>query len=105
MSDIGFDSSIDRLEGTRSVIGGLIIKGDRNKSNPASKESMLGLEKLAEEKRKRKIDAGEDKPKRLKDLSPNRGTDIDDWENSRSPQDIVLEIRTGGPNLDIIDLH
>lgn len=83
MSDIGFDSSIDRLEGARSVVGGLIIKADRNKSNSASRESMLGLEKLAEEKRKRKIDAGEDKPKRLKDLSPNRGTDIDDWENSR----------------------
>ena len=83
MSDIGFDSSIDRLEGTRSVVGGLIIKADRNKSNSASRESMLGLEKLAEEKRKRKIDAGEDKPKRLRDLSPNRGTDIDDWENSR----------------------
>ena len=44
---------------------------------------MLGLEKLAEEKRKRKLDADEDKPKRLKDLSPNRGRDVDDWENSR----------------------
>ena len=83
MSDIGFDDSIDWLEGARSLVGGLIIKGNINKSNPASKESVLGLQKLADEKRKRKIDADEDKPKRLKVLSPNRGTDVDDWENSR----------------------
>ena len=83
MSDIGFDDSIDRLEGTRSMVGGLVIKGNNNKSNPASKESVLGLQKLAEEKRKRKFDADEDKPKQLKDLSPNRVTDANDWENSR----------------------
>ena len=83
MSDIGFDDSIDRLEGTTSIVGGLIIRGNGNKSNPTSKESMLGLQKLAQEKRKRKLDADEDKPKRLKNLSTNRGTDVNDWENSR----------------------
>ena len=61
----------------------LVKKGNSNKSNPAPKESALGLQKLAEEKRKRKIDADEDKRKRLKYLSPNRGTDVDDWESSR----------------------
>ena len=89
----------------------LVKKGNSNKSNPASKESALRLQKLAEEKRKRKIDADEDKRKRLKYLSPNRGTDVDDWENSRDAHkgsgsaQPSTERRTGGPNLDIIDLH
>ena len=95
MSDIGFDDSIDRLEGTTSIVGGLIIRGNGNKSNPTSKESILGLQKLAQEKRKRKLDADEDKPKRLKNLSTNRGTDVNDWENNRDEGSGPLRHGTG----------
>ena len=40
------------------------------------------------------------KPKRLKDLSPNRGTDVDDWENSRDAHEASGPVRhsTGNKN-------
>ena len=82
MSDVGNfdDSSSDRLEGTRSMVGGLILKGNNKKTSQAPKESVLGLQKLAEEKRKRKLEEDGEKPKRLKDLSKNRETG--DWEDT-----------------------
>ena len=81
MSGVGFDEkSSDRLEGTRSVVGGLILKqGNNKKTNQSPKESVLGLQKLAEEKRKRKIEEDYDKTKRLKDGSSN--CTADEWED------------------------
>ena len=76
MADFGFDdSSSDRLEGTHvhSVVGGLILKGSSKKTNPSPKESVLGLQKLAEEKRKRKIEEDGEKTKKAKSISS-------DWE-------------------------
>lgn len=81
MSGVGFDEkSSDRLEGTRSVVGGLILKqGNNKKTNQSPKESVLGLQKLAEEKRKRKIEEDYDKTKRLKDGSSN--CEAGEWED------------------------
>ena len=81
MSGVGFDEkSSDRLEGTRSVVGGLILKqGNNKKTNQSPKGSVLGLQKLAEEKRKRKIEEDYDKTKRLKDGSSN--CRADEWED------------------------
>lgn len=84
------DSSSDRLEGTRSMVGGLILKGNNKKTSQAPKESVLGLQKLAEEKRKRKLEEDGEKPKRLKDLSKNRETCTGDWED---PNDDDLDGR------------
>ena len=80
MADIGFDdSSSDRLEGSHvhSVVGGLILKGSKNKTTSSPKESVLGLKKLAEEKRKRKLEEDGEKTKKVKALSSNREAD---WE-------------------------
>ena len=82
MSGIGNfdDSSSDRLEGTRSMVGGLILKGTGKKTSQVPKESVPRLQKLAEEKRKRKLEEDGEKPKRLKDLSKNSRKG--DWEDS-----------------------
>lgn len=82
MADIGFDdSSSDRLEGTHvhSVVGGLILKGNSKKTTQSAKESVLGLQKLAEEKRKRKLEEDGDKTKKARALSSNREAE---WEES-----------------------
>lgn len=94
MSDIGFDdSSSDRLEGTRSMVGGLILKGNAKKTSQSPKESVLGLQKLAEEKRKRKLEEDSEKSKRLKDLSSNRGTDS--WEDSNDDLEGRVRLSSG----------
>lgn len=80
MSDIGFDdSSSDRLEGTRSMVGGLILKGNSKKTTQSPKGSVLGLQKLAEEKRKRKLEEDGEETKKIKAPSSNRGAN--DWED------------------------
>ena len=78
MTDIGFkDSPSDRLEGThvQSVVGGLILKGNSKKASQSPKESVLGLQKLAEEKRKRKLEEDGEKTKKAKAPSSNRDED------------------------------
>lgn len=90
MADIGFDdSSSDRLEGTHvhSVVGGLILKGSSKKTTQPPKESVLGLQKLAEEKRKRKLEEDGDKTKKVRALSSNREAD---WEESDA-RDLELQ--------------
>ena len=91
MSDIGFDdSSSDRLEGTHihSVVGGLILKGGNKKTTSSPKESVLGLKKLAEEKRKRKLEEDGEKTKKVKALSSNREAD---WEAGPRARDLELQ--------------
>lgn len=91
MADIGFDdSSSDRLEGSHvhSVVGGLILKGNSRKTTQSPKESVLGLQKLAEEKRKRKLEEEGEKTKKVRALSSNR--DTDSWEES-DPRDVELQ--------------
>lgn len=93
MADIGFDdSSSDRLEGTHvhSVVGGLILKGSNKKTTSSPKESVLGLQKLAEEKRKRKLEEDGEKPKKVKALSSNREAD---WEADREADRRDLELQ------------
>ena len=81
MSDIGFDdSSSDRLEGTRSMVGGLILKGNSKKTTQSPKGGVLGLQKLAEEKRKRKLEEDGEETKKIKAPSSNRGANH--WEDS-----------------------
>ena len=98
MADIGFDdSSSDRLEGTHvhSVVGGLILKGNKNKTTSSPKESVLGLKKLAEEKRKRKLEGDGEKTKKVKALSSNREAD---WEADRSDSELQGEARLSSGN-------
>lgn len=98
MADIGFDdSSSDRLEGTHvhSVVGGLILKGNKNKTISSPKESVLGLKKLAEEKRKRKLEGDGEKTKKLKALSSNREAD---WEADRRDLELQGEARLSSGN-------
>lgn len=55
MSSVGFDgSSISRLEGSSDAPGGLIVRktSEKNTSKSSTGGSLLGLQKLAEEKRK-----------------------------------------------------
>lgn len=90
MSDIGFDDAIsERLEGTHSFVGGLILKGNSKKSSQTTSESVLGLKKLAEEKRKRKRDEHGENAKRVKDLSADRGADDIDWEKGHSEKGLA----------------
>ena len=78
MSDIGFDdSSCDRLEGSRSMVGGLVLKGGNKKTSP--KESILGLQKLAEEKRKRKQLERDENAKKAK-VGERSSEQEADWE-------------------------
>lgn len=98
MADIGFDdSSSDRLEGTHvhSVVGGLILKGNKNKTTSSPKESVLGLKKLAEEKRKRKLEGDGEKTKKVKALSSNREAD---WEADHSDLELQGEARLSSGN-------
>ena len=83
MANIGFDDSpSDRLEGTQvhSVVGGLILKGNSNRASQSPKESVLGLQKLAEEKRKRKLEEDGEETKKIKALSSYRDEDWDESE-------------------------
>ena len=98
MADIGFDdSSSDRLEGTHvhSVVGGLILKGSNKKTTSSPKESVLGLKKLAEEKRKRKLEGDSEKTKKVKALSSNREAD---WEADRRDLELQGEARLSSGN-------
>ena len=98
MADIGFDdSSSDRLEGTHvhSVVGGLILKGSNKKTTSSPKESVLGLKKLAEEKRKRKLEGDSEKTKKVKALSSNREAD---WEADRRDLELQGEERLSSGN-------
>ena len=98
MSGIGFDDTCsDRLEGTRASIGGLILKGNNKKATKSPKESVLGLQKLAEEKRKRKLEEDGEKTKRLKDSSSNRGAN--DWEDSNNDFEIRTRLSSGNKDL------
>ena len=83
MANIGFDDSpSDRLEGTQvhSVVGGLILKGNSNRASQSPKKSVLGLQKLAEEKRKRKLEEDGEETKKIKALSSYRDEDWDESE-------------------------
>ncbi|EDO35622.1 predicted protein [Nematostella vectensis] len=78
----GFDpGASDRLEGTNDMVGGLIKKGSSKHKFKLPEKSVLGLQKLAEEKRKWKedIDTSDSKKARLatgeglsKDLDTDR---------------------------------
>jgi len=93
MADIGFDdSSSDRLEGSHvhSVVGGLILKGSNKKTTSSPKESVLGLKKLAEEKRKRKLEEDDEGTKKVKALSSNCEAN---WEADRRDLELQGEAR------------
>lgn len=83
MSGVGFDDSVtDRLEGSNDVVGGLVIKKAPSKHVfRTPQESMLGLQKLAEEKRKRKEELErEEEVKKTKLTSAN----TKEWEGNSS---------------------
>ena len=84
-------SPSDRLEGTHvhSVVGGLILKGNSKKASQSPKESVLGLQKLAEEKRKRKLEEDGEKTKKVKAPCSNRD---EDWEES-DQRDVELAVQ------------
>lgn len=98
MADIGFDdSSSDKLEGTHvhSVVGGLILKGTNKKTTSSPKESILGLKKLADEKRKRKLEEDGEKTKKVKAVSSNVEAD---WEADRRYLELQGEARLSAGN-------
>lgn len=83
MVDIGFDDFfLDRFEGiyVYLVVGGLILKGNKNKMILFLKESVLGLKKFVEEKRKWKFEGDGEKMKKVKVFFLNCEVD---WEVDR----------------------
>ncbi|CAD7090916.1 unnamed protein product [Hermetia illucens] len=73
------DPSIHRLEGSSSTSGGLVVKKDKNDSTfKVPKPSLLGLDKLAAQRRKEREDA--------KRLISFRDTEFDDKEGSSTPR-------------------
>ena len=76
MNSTGFDdSSISRLEGSSDTGGGLILRKSSDKSNSttAEKVSLLGLQKLAQEKRRNRKDEVE--------MSTSKKPRLNDWED------------------------
>lgn len=80
MSSVGFDgSSVSRLEGSTNTCGGLVVKKSSGKSSSKTAgESLLGLQKLAEEKRREKeaeLESNETKT--------SKKARLNDWEEDR----------------------
>jgi pre-mRNA-splicing factor ATP-dependent RNA helicase DHX38/PRP16 len=81
MSNSAFDGGVsDRLEGSTEMVGGLMIKkgNSKHKFERPAKGSLLGLQELAEEKRKEKEELLRDDAKKSK-LSVV-GSNSEDWE-------------------------
>ena len=80
MSSVGFDgSSVSRLEGSTNTCGGLVVKKSSGKSSSKTTgESLLGLQKLAEEKRREKeaeLESNETKT--------SKKARLNDWEEDK----------------------
>ena len=96
MAGVGFDDSAsDLLEGRSDVIGGLVIKKAPSKHVFRSPQgSMLGLQKLAEEKRKRKeeLESGEE-AKKAKRSTTSSEPSRESWGDEASSGDIDSRTR------------
>lgn len=77
------------------MAGGLILKRNTNKKTETPKKSVLGLQKLAEEKRKRKLEEDTSKPKK----SRNRGSN--DWEDSNDDGEESARFSSGSSEMHI----
>ena len=80
MASLGFEGSVDRLEGSNETVGGLIKKGGSKHVFKTPTASLLGLQKLAEEKRKRKEELEREQVKKSK-------RDKSDLENEKDKGD------------------
>ena len=76
MASLGFEGSSDRLEGSTDTVGGLIKKAGSKHVFKVPTASVLGLQKLAEEKRKRKEELERDQVKKSK-----TNTEKSNWED------------------------
>lgn len=81
MSSVGFDdSSVSRLEGSSNTCGGLVVKKSSGKSSSKTTggESLLGLQKLAEEKRRQKEADLESNETKI-----SKKARLNDWEEDK----------------------
>ena len=80
--------SVDRLEGSKNETGGLIIKkkiDDKDSKFKRPSESLLGLKKLADEKRKQRNE--EERSKRGLEESPRKDTEDESSKTKKQRSD------------------